>query len=152
MKYETDNKEKEVTGTSRNLKTRNHNEYLAGDSQAISALHYAEIAEKIQCEICFPAAYKPGKTTKLCPTCKTKQENRKDGLLNLLTTPAKIIKLTARCFSCNRGLTPARMASGAIICRTCAKDLRTKGATAQNNFVERVKANVGKFLKEVVAI
>ncbi len=38
------------------------------------------------------------------------------------------------------------------ICRLCAGELKTKGATAQNNFVERVKANVGKFLKGGAAL
>ncbi len=148
----TNGNEKSVLGGIQNASGRNQFDALGGNSNGLSVFNYAENASKVQCDLCRPAAYKSNKQVKLCPPCQTAQEERASELAHALTTPPKVVRLGCRCFSCNRGLTPARMAAGSVICRTCASDLKSKGATAQNLFVEKVKANVGRFLREVSAI
>ena len=144
----TSQKEKRVLTANQNPFNENQFESLGGNSNKFFILNYAEKDQKLQCQLCGEIT--TGAT--LCPDCEAEQNRRRTEIVNLFTTPPKIIKLTARCFSCNRAMTAARMASGRIICRTCAGELKTKGATARNNFVEKVKANVGRFLKEVSAI
>ncbi len=123
-----------------------------GKFKGFDVFNHNENVPKTQCSLCHPTLSKPCGVARLCPTCESAQEKRKAELTEMLTTPPTVRRLDRRCFACNRGLTPSRMASGSIICRPCADELRTKGATAQNNFVEKVKANVGRFLKGVVAL
>jgi ribosomal protein L37AE/L43A len=125
---------------------------LDGKFKGFDVFNHNENVPKTQCSLCNPTLSKPCGAARLCPTCESAQEKRKAELTEMLTTPPTVKRLDRRCFACNRGLTPSRMASGSIICRPCADELRTKGATAQNNFVEKVKANVGRFLKGVVAL
>ncbi len=141
--------EKSVSGATENTLNENRFNALGGDSNGLSVFDYAESPEKLQCPLCCPTV---SGAAKLCPDCQAEQDRRRGEIVQLFTTPFKVIKLTARCFSCNRGMSAARMSSGRVICRTCADELKTKGATARNNFVEKVKANVGRFLKEVASV
>jgi len=144
--------EKAAAGAIRNGSESNLNLTLDGKFKGFDVFNYAEGATKTQCCLCHPTLSKPCGVVRLCPTCESAQEKRKVELTEMLTTPLAVRRLDRRCFACNRGLTLSRMASGSIICRPCVDELRTKGATAQNNFVEKVKANVGRFLKGVVAL
>jgi hypothetical protein len=58
----------------------------------------------------------------------------------------KVIRLACRCFSCNKAKSPLKMFSGSPLCRDCIHGLKGKGKTARNNFAERVKSNIGKFV------
>lgn len=144
--------EKAAAGAIRNGSESKLNLTLDGKFNGFDVFNHNENVPKTQCSLCHPTLSKPCGVVRLCPTCESAQEKRKVELTEMLTTPLTVRRLDRRCFACNRGLTPSRMASGSIICRPCADELRTKGATAQNNFVEKVKANVGRFLKGVVAL
>lgn len=53
------------------------------------------------------------------------------------------------CFICGKSYSLKKMTNCPAFCRNCRDNLRSKGRIAQNNFIERAKANVGKFLREV---
>ena len=59
----------------------------------------------------------------------------------------KTIHKLIRCFGCGQPRGPLKMSSVAGICGNCLITVRQKGATARNNFVERSKANIGRFLR-----
>lgn len=61
----------------------------------------------------------------------------------------KTVRRLVRCHGCNKSKSPLKMTVYATICRQCVQSLRTKGAAARNNFIERAKSNVGKFLRRV---
>jgi len=59
----------------------------------------------------------------------------------------KRVRKLVRCFGCGQPRSPVSMSAVAGICRCCVVAFREKGRTAQNNFIERSKANVGRFLR-----
>lgn len=61
------------------------------------------------------------------------------------------IRRLYRCFGCGGAKSLLKMSSYPAICRDCVGSLNDKGKTAKNNFVEKVKANFGKFLRGAVA-
>lgn len=67
-----------------------------------------------------------------------------------LARPRPVRRLV-RCHGCDRPTSPLKMSVYFTICRACVKSLETKGASARNNFIEKVKSNVGKFLRLAVA-
>lgn len=59
----------------------------------------------------------------------------------------KTIRLACRCFACNKAKSPLKMFAGSPLCRDCIGDLKGKGKTARNNFAEKVKSNLGRFVR-----
>jgi ribosomal protein S14 len=66
-----------------------------------------------------------------------------------LVRPRPVRRLV-RCHGCNQPTSPLKMSVYFTVCRACVKSLETKGASARNNFIEKVKSNVGRFLRLAV--
>ncbi len=67
-----------------------------------------------------------------------------------LTRHRKIRRLY-RCFGCEKSKSLFKMSRYPFLCRDCFKSLRDKKPVARNNFIERAKSNVGRFLRGAVA-
>jgi hypothetical protein len=76
------------------------------------------------------------------------EEKLQQQLFDHLAQHKKVRRL-ARCLGCNKPKSPLKFSIHSAICRDCVKDLQMKGAVARSNFIERAKANVGRFLKGV---
>lgn len=79
-------------------------------------------------------------------------ENSKDAEnlqadLTLHLNRHKKVRKMSRCFSCSQPKNPLRMSSLPMICKVCLSEFRVKGPTAQNNFIERLKLNVGVLVR-----
>jgi len=109
-----------------------------------------ENAQKIQCQNCNPPLNKPPGATELCVNCEAEQKQTAITFFDNFRRHRKIVRLDCWCYSCNQPKSSAMMSKSLPICRLCANEMKTKGATAQNNFVEKVKASVGRRLKAVV--
>lgn len=62
----------------------------------------------------------------------------------------RTIRRLQRCSGCNMPKSNRKMSAFPSICRDCLTDLRGKGKTAQSNFIERAKANLGRSLRHAV--
>ncbi len=111
-----------------------------------------ENAQKIQCCKCNPPLSEPRGKAKLCPNCEAEQKQTAITFFDNFRRHRKIVRLDCWCYSCNQPKSSAMMSKSLPICRLCANEMKIKGATAQNNFVEKVKASVGRRLKAVVAL
>lgn len=149
---ETNDKEKSVLVTSQNTFNINQIEHLSRDSNGLSAFDSTQNNKDLQCEICNPPIYKRSGAIKLCEKCATENNHFATGLFENLRRHRRIVKLDRRCVNCWQSKTAAMMLPGSIICRVCAGELKTKGATARNYFIERAVNNFRKMLKGVAAL
>jgi|GEM_PF-3679932 len=63
----------------------------------------------------------------------------------------KTVQWCVRCLACGQPRNQARMSAIAGICRECIVAGRNRGLLILNNFIERLKANVGRFLRGYLA-
>jgi hypothetical protein len=61
----------------------------------------------------------------------------------------KTVRRLVRCFGCDKAKAQNKMSNHSGLCRDCVKSLKMKGPTAQSNFIERVKSNIGRSLRRV---
>lgn len=78
----------------------------------------------------------------------TKSNELQETISNHLAQHKKVRKLI-RCLACNKGKSPFKMSAYNAICKDCVHSLKAKGKTARNNFIERTKSNVDRFLQGV---
>lgn len=132
--------------------SRNQNQINAsGIEKHFDVFNYAENGNEKQCYKCSPPLSEPRGKAKLCPNCEAEQKQAAITFFDNFRRHRKIVRLDCWCYSCNQPKSSAMMSKSLPICRLCANEMKTKGVTAQNNFVEKVKASVGRRLKAVVA-
>ncbi len=123
---------------------------LDGKFKGFDVFDSIENPQKIQCQKCNPTISKPHNPAKLCENCEAEQEQTATTFFDNFRRHRKVIKLDCFCFACGTPKSKSMMSKVLPICRTCAGELKTKGATAQSNFIARTLNNFHKKLKEVI--
>ncbi len=118
-------------------------------SNAFGISDSTENAQKMQCFKCNPPLHKPPGAMKLCPNCEAEAEQTAIAFFDNFRRHRTVYKLNRYCFSCSEWKTEAMMSKQLQICRICADKLKSKGATAQNNFIAHALNNFHKKLKGV---
>ncbi len=122
---------------------------LGGKFNGFDVFNHTENSEKIQCPKCNPPLSKPRGEIRLCGGCQAEAAQTATAFFDNFRQHRKVIRLDCYCFACNTPKSAAVMSKILPICRSCANELKAKSETARNNFVERVKASVGRRLKAV---
>ncbi len=143
----TEPKEKSVPVTSRNTFDTNQIERLSGNSNGLSAFDSTQNSKDLQCEICNPPLHKPRGAMKFCQNCEAEAEQTATAFFDNFRRHRTVYKLNRYCFSCSEWKTEAVMSKQLQICRICAGELKTRGATARSNFIARTLNNFHKKLK-----
>lgn len=87
----------------------------------------------------------------LFPNYEEKEQKLQADLTAHLVQHRSVRRL-CRCFGCENPKSPLKMSTYPAICRECISKLKGKGKTARSHFIERVKSNVGRFLRTAVAL
>ncbi len=119
------------------------------DNKCFGISDSTETAQKMQCFKCNPPLHKPPGAMKLCPNCEAEAEQTAITFFDNFRYHHKVIKLDRYCFACSSPKSEAMMSNQLQICRICADKLKSKGATAQNNFIAHALNNFHKKLKGV---
>ncbi len=103
-----------------------------------------------QCYKCSPPLSEPRGKAKLCPNCEAEAKQTATAFFDNFRRHRTVYKLNRYCFSCSEWKTEAVMSKQLQICRICAGELKTRGATARSNFIARTLNNFHKKLKEAI--
>ncbi len=148
MNITTNAKAQRVTteGLSKNQNFNN----AGGIAKGFDVFNYAENGGEKQCQKCNPPLHKLNGAIKLCANCESEQKQTVTTFFNNFRRHHKVIKLDRYCFACSSPKSEAMMSNQLQICRICADKLKSKGATAQNNFIARTLNNIHKKLKGAI--
>ncbi len=144
--------QKEKTGTAATVTSFKPKTYInvGTDNKCFGISDSTENTQKIQCQKCNPPLNKPPGATELCANCEAEEKQTATAFFDNFRRHRTVYKLNRYCFSCSEWKTEAMMSKQLQICRICAGELKTRGATARSNFIARTLNNFHKKLKEAI--
>ena len=138
---------KEKAGTGTTVASFGNQSFAGGKQKAFDVFNYAENGNEKQCLKCNPPLHKLNGAIKLCANCEAERQETATAFFENFRRYRRVVSLDCYCFACNSPKSKAMMSKVLPICRGCAGELKSKGATAKNNFIARTLNNFHKKLK-----